>query len=279
MLGSIIGAASSLLGGWLSGKKAEDAADKQAQLQKQFAQSGIQWKVRDAKKAGIHPLYALGANTTSYQPVSVGGGGLGEGIANAGQDIGRAINATSPATTRLAGFQSALLSAQVEGAQLDNDIKRAELASRAARLSQGGGNPAMPTDGNQNWLIPGQGVLPTGNQIEFDERVKRNPSDPAAPHQEGFAIPDVGYTRNDGGGLSPVMSEQLADRIEEDLFGKMSWHLRNNVIPFVNRIQGETRIINGIEHKFDPIYGYVPVKYRPIPRSSSQKFYPRGRGY
>lgn len=40
--------------------------------QREFAQNGIQWKVEDAKKAGIHPLYALGASTASpsfaFQP-------------------------------------------------------------------------------------------------------------------------------------------------------------------------------------------------------------------
>lgn len=44
------------------------------QLQYDFAQKGIQWRVNDAKKAGIHPLAALGANTNSPsfagQPVS-----------------------------------------------------------------------------------------------------------------------------------------------------------------------------------------------------------------
>ena len=41
---------------------------KNAALQREFAQSGIQWKVADAKKAGLHPLAALGAQTASASP-------------------------------------------------------------------------------------------------------------------------------------------------------------------------------------------------------------------
>lgn len=38
--------------------------------QKEFAQNSIQWKTQDAKNAGIHPLYALGNNASSYTPSS-----------------------------------------------------------------------------------------------------------------------------------------------------------------------------------------------------------------
>lgn len=40
---------------------------------KEFAQKGIRWKVADAKAAGIHPLYAMGAST-NMPSVSMQGG-------------------------------------------------------------------------------------------------------------------------------------------------------------------------------------------------------------
>ena len=103
MLGNIISAGANIIGGLLNRKSQKDSlkaqqamADQNIQLQKDFAQQGIRWKVEDAKAAGIHPLYALGANTHSFSPVGIGttGGGdsLGSSIAAAGQDIGRAIN-------------------------------------------------------------------------------------------------------------------------------------------------------------------------------------------
>lgn len=38
---------------------------KNEKMQYDFAQNGISWKVQDAKRSGIHPLYALGASTQS----------------------------------------------------------------------------------------------------------------------------------------------------------------------------------------------------------------------
>lgn len=40
------------------------------ELQREFAQHGISWKVDDAISAGIHPLAALGADTMSFTPSS-----------------------------------------------------------------------------------------------------------------------------------------------------------------------------------------------------------------
>lgn len=149
MLGSIIGAAGSLLGGFMQKKQ----ADKQAKLQKEFAQSGIQWKVQDAEKAGIHPLYALGAQTTSYQPTSVGD----LGITEAGQNIGRAIDATRSGSQKAQALALTASQIQLEGLKLDNELKRAQLASAAALVSQN--QTTMPSPFTRH-AIEGQGNTP-----------------------------------------------------------------------------------------------------------------------
>jgi hypothetical protein len=94
MWGSIISGVSSLGGALLGAKSQESASDKNTQYQKEFAQKGIQWKVEDAKKAGIHPLAALGANTTSYSPSYVGSNHLPNALAKTGQDISGAVSRT-----------------------------------------------------------------------------------------------------------------------------------------------------------------------------------------
>lgn len=154
MIGPIISAGANLLSGLFSSKateKANEANAAQAQqnvaLQKQFAQEGIRWKVADAKAAGIHPLYALGASTTSFSPVSVGAvpnTGLAAGMANAGQDLSRAFQATRTGPERLEAQAATRL--QLEGLALDNDIKRATYASTVQRLTQNS-NPPIPTLG------------------------------------------------------------------------------------------------------------------------------------
>lgn len=132
MLGALLGGigsiASSLIGA--------GQANKQAKLQKQFAQNGIQWKVEDAKAAGVHPLYALGANTVSYQPTSVGGPDL-SWLGSMGQEIDRSRLQSSEAPVREAGRVVEKLS--LERAGLENDLLRAQIAKTRAQTA-----PAMP---------------------------------------------------------------------------------------------------------------------------------------
>lgn len=73
--GGIGAAAGASLGGSLFGGSTGPSASEQfswnANLQREFAQNSIQWKVQDAIKAGLHPLAALGASGYSASPVQV----------------------------------------------------------------------------------------------------------------------------------------------------------------------------------------------------------------
>lgn len=154
MLGNIIAAGANILGGIMGRDAQKDAnaasaaaAANNIKLQKKFAQEGIRWRVKDAKEAGIHPIYALGAQTPSYTPVSQSftpESGLATGLAAAGQNIGRAVNATRTQPERIEARQFTRL--QLEGLQLDNEIKRATFASAVQRLQQNQ-NPPVPTFG------------------------------------------------------------------------------------------------------------------------------------
>lgn len=177
-LGPALGAAASVVGGMFSRDAQRDAnaanaaaAQQNIKLQKQFAQEGIRWKVEDARAAGIHPLYALGASTNSFAPVSVGAvpeSGLGAGIANAGQDLSRAINATRTGPERIEA--SAISKLQMEGLALDNDIKRATYASAVQRLQQNQ-NPPIPSVGGfevpeANKAEERQPLMALGNRVQ-----------------------------------------------------------------------------------------------------------------
>lgn len=156
MLGEIIGAGASLLGGLFGKKSADKANEENIKLQREFAQQGIQWKVADAKKAGIHPLAALGAQTVSFSPSVVGDNSFGTGIAQAGQDIGRAINATRSNDQRNEAYLKSAADLELQGKALDNRgklIQNAILASKLATSSQVG--PPMP-DGSSNVGLDGQ---------------------------------------------------------------------------------------------------------------------------
>lgn len=168
MLGALIGAGASLASGLLGNKSqekaqkaniaAENARNEQnIALQKEFAQSGIQWKVSDAEKAGVHPLFALGAQTTSFSPTSIGGGASQSGsdfsaLADAGQNIGRAIDSTRSTPATAMALQLAKI--QLEGAGLDNDLKRTQLLS-ALRTNGIGAHPPLPGAADV-YPLPGQ---------------------------------------------------------------------------------------------------------------------------
>jgi len=153
IIGPLISAGTSLLGGLFGSQDKANALKVQQQmaaqniaLQKEFAQSGIQWKVADAKAAGIHPLYGLGASTHSFSPVSVGNdpsSPMGEAIGKMGQDIGRAVTVAASAEDRMIALKGAKLSLENQG--LQNDVLRMKLASEQARLAQGNPGPGIPT--------------------------------------------------------------------------------------------------------------------------------------
>lgn len=152
LVAAAVSAGSNIIGGMMNRDAAEDASRRQAeqaelnrQMQLQFAKEGIRWKVDDAKAAGIHPLYALGANTVSYSPVSVGGSAdtsMGSAIASSGQDISRAINATRTTGEREDAFTKTSQDLTLTKMGLENEL----LASQIAKL-KANTNPPMPSVG------------------------------------------------------------------------------------------------------------------------------------
>lgn len=213
MLGGLLSAAASIAGGLMQRQGQKD----NVKLQKEFAQSGIQWKVEDAKKAGIHPLYALGAQTNSFAPQSVGD----MGISAAGQDIGRAITATSSQ-----GSDAVAEKLSLERAGLENELLRTQIqGSKLATIRQGATVP-MPSAGDR-MLIDGQ----SGAGLVDTLPMRRQSSDPGALHQEAGAVSDLGYTRTASGGYMPVMSKDAKDRLDDDTIGMLAWNLRNRIIP------------------------------------------------
>lgn len=92
--GPVIGAAASIGGGFLSNMFNTQQRKGGEAFQREFAQNALSWRVADAKRAGIHPLFALGANVSSGQPVVVGDQ-VGPAIAEAGQSVGKLMDKVS----------------------------------------------------------------------------------------------------------------------------------------------------------------------------------------
>lgn len=99
--GGWVGAAIAAGASYLQGQKNRSAQNQanrdNAALQREFAQMGIQWRVKDAQKAGIHPLYALGANTTPATPSHVAPeSNLGQVGHYAGQAVDSYVSQSKP---------------------------------------------------------------------------------------------------------------------------------------------------------------------------------------
>lgn len=164
---SIIGAGASLLGG-LFNKNSSDEANRINQenarenlaFQREAANNGISWKVADAKRAGIAPLAALGASTFSPSPVSVGAVGdvsFGTALANAGQNLGRAIDSTRSSKDKVDAFTASTQALTLQRMGLENEI----LASNLRSVRQAGATPPMPSGGRTPQLVDGQSATNT----------------------------------------------------------------------------------------------------------------------
>lgn len=97
----------------------------------------LSWLVKGAKRAGIHPLHAIGLPATAPASYSASAGGGADNFsrfAAAGADISRALHAGSSNMERL---QERLLETQIQGQEIDNVMR----ASEVARVNAMPGSP------------------------------------------------------------------------------------------------------------------------------------------
>ncbi len=227
--GPVLGAIASIGGGLISAdaqRSTNDATAAQMALdreqQKEFAQQGIQWRVEDAKQAGIHPLYSLGASIPTFSPVTQplqAPTGLGRGISGASQDISRAVSATSTATQRYTTARLSELS--VQRGQLENDLLRLQIRRETSQVG-----PSFPgATATPGLAVPGQA----------DSRIADSPMRRQLPHgsvgsMEPGAVTDRGFLYT-GTGYAPVPSQDAKERVEDQILPEMAWAWRNMVKP------------------------------------------------
>lgn len=214
--GALIMGGSTIVGGMMADKSAKEAAAKNAAAQKEFAKKGIQWRVEDARKAGISPEFALGGQTASFNPTYTGGRS-GDMIADAGQNIARAALASSTKEDR---EMDAMMKAEtLRGMKLQND----KIDPALTPINRPG-NPAFPSQrGN---VFPGQGDSPVK-----DVPLERTGQAPDARHSEGASIPSVGWAETADGGLRPVPSQDIKNRIEDQLIPETLWAAQHQLGP------------------------------------------------
>lgn len=241
-VGSIAGGVLGLIGSGNSAANAAAINRQNYEAQKEFAQNGIRWKVADAKAAGLHPLAALGAQTSSYSPSAV----LGDSpdysfLRDAGQGIGRAIDAKMTQKERAAQQErdQMLFNLQLKNAYLEGEERKARIRGldadttlSLARASQSAVRsqqqvPAMPVYGSDGRIMPGQGDS-TGGLFKVTPP-ELMASHPQTPFAEAGTHPEVRYFRTADGGYSISRSDAYADSSDDDFFAMRSWDLRNRL--------------------------------------------------
>lgn len=258
--GGLLGGVGSIVSSGMSGANAAAINQANYEHQKEFAQNGIRWKVADAKAAGLHPLAALGAQTSGYTPSAVVGDSPDFSfLRDIGQDVGRAIDAKSTAAERAANKakidQGTNL--ELEGKSLDNEYKRAlikgetqdqalKLANAAVRASWSQQlPPAMPSLARDGSVMSGQGdaTSPAGVEVKPAEIVV---NDPQTRFAEAGSHPDTRWLRTATGGYQPVRSDAAQNALEDDVIGSARYETRNGLGNFSN------------DERFAPPRAYLP---------------------
>lgn len=216
--GALISAGSSILGG-LFGRKSQNKADDQnAALQREFAKNSIQWRVKDAQAAGISPLAALGASTTSAAPSYVGGN-IGNAVTRAGSRIGQAVGNSGQAA------------ANIDNTRASTDLIQQQILASKQAMALEAANRTQDT-GDFN-VVPDQVI----------QHRKGDPSTSAGPGHPGWKNVNV------GGGIGTL--DIPGDELNEVLEAPAAWPL----VYAANKGKLDRWAISGMWKKYRDIPG------------------------
>lgn len=185
---------------------AKDAGYANADLQREFAQNSISWKIDDAARRGIHPLAALGVQPYSASPAFMAGSS--PSLPSMGQNIGNAVQRTLDRNQR--AQSSAMDALQLENASLQNDYLRAQITKIQSTI-------APPMFGGTGMIgaagIPGQssGVALNPNDITMSD----------APSKDAGFHNTYSVAKGADGSYSILPGNELK-QLSED-FGPLSW--------------------------------------------------------
>lgn len=198
-------------GGGLSARK---SAALEAQYNREVMQNQIQWRTADAKAAGVHPIYALGAPAVSFAPSVAGGNDSAvQRISEAGQGISRAAQAFSDSKQRRILFDQ-------EVRMNDLKIKDAEIALQksASDMAMARTGATVPMNGS------GAGILVKPSETTFTRKGDRS-LERAGP------APAVKEFVNRDGSVTIWPSADAKQAIEDSMY---EWeHMyRNRFVPF-----------------------------------------------
>lgn len=226
IFGDILSFTGGLIGSNKAANTQKDINYENAALSREYATTGIQWRVADAKKAGLHPLAAMGLPLASAPTLSAGNTDYAASYADMGQSIGRAADSVRTRSERQAVAARDALS--LERAGLENELLRTQITN-AQRAS----NPPLPSLGSgtgSSQLLPGQAdSYPPAEP--YVETKAASPIAMGSPGREAGLISDIGYYQRHDGNIGITKSKDMKERTEDDILAQIGWFLRNNALP------------------------------------------------
>jgi len=144
----------------LSSSASRKAMRDQINFQREMAQHGIQYRMEDADRAGVHRLAAMGMMPTSSQVIPIVDP-LGESVGKMGQDLGNVVSRSKSAEElNYEQAQVALTQAQTKRSEVETQMLEHQLAeAKRAALT-----PApLGIMQSEPGAIPGQALMPNAD--------------------------------------------------------------------------------------------------------------------
>ena len=194
-LGAAIGGAADLIGGFLDRGEARDQVARAEAFNREvfdWQKKYVQHRVEDARKAGIHPLYALGTPGVSASfSTSPTGTTVGEGLSRAGSRVDRYLGSRNIEKAQIGVLDSQRKLNEVEAMAIDSERKTRE--------------------SEVNWRQDGEwNTLPSG------ALVRALPGEGEKPSSGWKKLPDTLLRDHDGNPIFiPPQYQRYAERFEE----------------------------------------------------------------
>lgn len=193
--------------------------------QRAFQDDSVQRRVADARKAGIHPLAALGFSSPGFIPPQTGGyyGESEYGMAEMGQDISRAISAGQTEKERrqqeasMARANVGINELNMRNLELQNESLALDLVYKRDRIMR-----------MRNGTGPG---FPNVNAIRNVGLQELATNDMAVPRigDTGERYPATAKIQNLDGSWTVVPGKDAKQAIEDDPVAEAQWHWANQL--------------------------------------------------
>lgn len=254
----------SLTGGIISDLMNKDIVEDQMNFQREAQKNAISWRVEDAKRAGIHPLYALGAQAPTSFPVAFDSR-VGEGLRDMGQNLGTAVHRVLDRESREKHqLDLALGAKQME----ESDARREMYLSEAARNWQqmnppvpavpGTGvqregsvsvGPKMTIDG-QDYTVPGTGAIDVKPVEQLSAKIQE---------QSVVAGEHPGYKEFMYRGM-PMLMPETAGESAEEILSEMSMPAYIGLLSLNNKTYGGNWLKDFLQLRYG---GKAPEEFYP----------------